>query len=190
MIKLLTAIFGKSVFHRFCSSLPIICYFYLLFITCFPIFLTSCSRELFYSPQIPTGGINSNSADEYPSYSNNGRYLAFASDRLGHRDIYLYDLEGKTLVSLPKLNHRNSRQDQPSLSSQGRYLAYVSTERGKTDIFVYDRQSQNSQLLTANIRGSVRHPTISSDGKSVAFQTNQLGQWNIAIVERNINTSN
>lgn len=173
--------------HR--SPLLLINY-YLLIITCSSLFLTSCSREIFYSPQIPTGGLNSNAADEYPSYSGDNSYLAFASDRLGHRDIYLYDLERKTLISLPKLNHRNSSQDQPSLSAKGRYIAYVSTERGRTDIFVYDRQTQNSQLLTANIRGSVRHPTISGDGQSVAFQTNQLGQWNIAIVERNLKTSN
>ena len=147
--------------------------------------VTSCSREIFYSPQIPTGGINSNKADQFPVYSSDNRYLAFASDRLGHRDIYLYDLEQKTLVSLPKLNHRNSSQDQPSLSDDGRYIAYISTERGKKDVFVYDRQTQNSKLLTANIKSSVRHPTINGDGSEIAFETNQLGQWNIAILEIN-----
>ena len=54
----------------------------------------------------------------------------------GRRDIFLYDLESKQLVSLPNLNRRDSAQDQPSLSADGRYIAYVSTERGRTDIFV------------------------------------------------------
>ena len=49
---------------------------------------------------------------------------------------------------------------------------------------VYDRNTQGSELLSANVRGSVAHPTISGDGKRVAFQTNQLGQWHIAIAER------
>ncbi len=152
----------------------------------FAISLTSCSAALIQSPQIPSGGINSNRSEQYPAYSSDGRYLAFASDRNGHRDIFLYDLQQKILVPLPNLNRRDSTQDQPSLSSDGRYIAYVSTERGKSDILVYDRQSQRSQLLSVNIRGSVAQPTISGDGSSVAFQTTQLGQWNLAIVERNI----
>ncbi len=145
--------------------------------------LGGCSRAVFITPQIATGGLNSQHAEEYPAYSGDGRYLAFASDRHGHRDIFLFDLQQKTLIDLPNLNRRDSSQDQPSLSTDGRYIAYVSTERGKTDIMVYDRQSQRSQLLTANIKGSVRHPTISGDGQAIAFQTSQLGQWNIAIVE-------
>lgn len=82
------------------------------------------------------------------------------------------------------MNRRNSSQDQPSLSADGRYLAYTSNERGKTDVFVYDRQQQTSELLTANLRGSVRHPTISGDGLKVAFQSNQDGEWQIVIIER------
>jgi Tol biopolymer transport system component len=144
--------------------------------------LSSCGA--FVRPEIPSGGLNSNVADEAPTYSSDGRYLAFASDRNGHRDIFLYNLQQRQLVALPNLNRRDSSQDQPALSADGRYLAYVSTERGKTDILVYDRVTARSQLLTGNIRGTVRQPTISGDGNFVAFQTTQLGQWNIAIVKR------
>lgn len=159
---------------------------YAVVITFLLLGLSSCTPGFFYSPTIPTGGINSNFADESPVYSSDGNYLAFASDRNKHRDIFLYDLQAKALVPLPRLNRRDSSQDQPSLSAKGRYLAYISTQRGKTDVFVYDRQTQRKELLTANISGSVSHPTISGDGRFVAFQTSQLGQWNIAIVERNI----
>ncbi len=147
--------------------------------------LSGCSRAVLIQPQIPTGGLNSNVAEEYPAYSGDGRYLAFASDRNNRRDIFLFDLQQRTLVPLPNLNRRDSSQDQPSLSTDGRFIAYVSTERGKSDIMIYDRQSQRSQLLTANLKGSVRHPTLSGDGQQIAFQSSQLGQWNIAIVNRN-----
>lgn len=145
---------------------------------------SSCSRSLITQPEIIPGGINSNSTEEYPVYSPDGRYLAFASDRRGRRDIFLYDLQVKRLISLPNLNRRDSTQDQPSLSMDGRYIAYVSTERGKTDIFVYDRQQQKSELLTVNVKGSTKQPTISGDGSQVAFQASQLGLWKIVIVKR------
>lgn len=147
---------------------------------------SSCSGSLLTQPEIIPGGINSNSPEEYPSYSQDGRYLAFASDRRGQRDIFLYDLQAKRLISLPNLNRRDSVQDQPALSSDGRYIAYVSTERGKSDIFVYDRQQQKTELLTVNVRGSAKQPTISGNGSQVAFQASQLGQWKIVIVKRKV----
>ena len=145
-----------------------------------------CSGSLLTQPEIIPGGINSNSVEEYPAYSQDDRYLAFASDRRGRRDIFLYNLQDKRLVSLPNLNRRDSVQDQPSLSADGRYIAYVSTERGKADIFVYDRQKQQSELLTVNIKGSSKQPTINGDGSRVAFQASQLGKWKIVIVNRQV----
>ena len=105
------------------------------------------------------------------------------------RDILLYDLQKRNLVPLPNLNRRNSSQDQPSLSADGRYIVYVSTERGKSDIFIYDRNRQKTELLSANIKGSVSNPTVSGDGSKVAFQASQLGQWKIVVVNRNTATN-
>jgi Tol biopolymer transport system component len=146
--------------------------------------ISSCNSPLLIAPQVPVGGLNSFAADQSPSYSGDGRYLAFASDRSGRRSIYLFDLQEKRLVNLPNLNRRDSSQDQPSLNADGRLLAYISTERGKSDVMVYDRFTARATLLTANVRGTVRNPTISGDGSQVAFETNQDGQWNIAIVNR------
>ncbi|HBB34807.1 MAG TPA: biopolymer transporter [Cyanobacteria bacterium UBA8803] len=148
---------------------------------------TSCLNQFTSPPQILSGGINSQRADVSPTYSSDGRYLAFASDRHHSRDIFLYDLQQKQLIDLPNLNRRDSSQDQPALSADGRFIAYVSNERGKTDILVYDRTTQRSQLLTVAVKGSVRNPTITGDGSYIAYETSQLGQWHIVIVKRNPN---
>ena len=159
---------------------------------CLLLLTSSCVNQFTSPPQILSGGINSRRADgspDYsasPAYSSDGRYLAFASDRNRSRDIFLFDVQQKRLINLPNLNRRDSSQDQPALSSDGRFIVYVSSERGKTDILVYDRNKQSSRLLTAGVKGSVRHPTISGDGRYVAYETSQLGQWNIAIVELGI----
>lgn len=144
--------------------------------------ISGCNSPLFITPQVPAGGLNSFAPDQFPSYSADGRYLAFASDRSGRRSIYLFDLQEKRLVNLPNLNRGDSSQDQPSLNADGRLIAYISSERGKSDVMVYDRSQSRTTLLTANLRGSVRNPTISGDGRQIAFETNQDGQWNIAIV--------
>jgi Tol biopolymer transport system component len=141
-------------------------------------------QTLVVPPQILGGGINSQFSDQHPAFSSNGRYLALASDRAYSRKIYLYDLKEKRFVDLPNLNRTDSSQDQPALSAEGRYIAYVSTERGRPDVFVYDRTQGRSQLLTATVRGSVRHPTLSGDGKFVAYESNRLGQWHIEIYDR------
>jgi Tol biopolymer transport system component len=146
--------------------------------------ISGCNKALFVDPGVIPGGINSNFVDEYPAYSSDGRYLAFASDRRGHRDIFLYDLQQGNLVDLPNLNRRNSSQDRPSLSADGRYIVYVSTERGKTDIFLYDRTVQTSELLSVNVKGSVDNPTINGDGTKIAFQASQMGQWKIVVINR------
>lgn len=146
--------------------------------------LISCRSFSAVTPPILPGGINSNFPEESPAYSSDGKYLVFTSDRRGRRDIFLYNTSEKQLISLPNLNHRNSIQDKPAISTDGRYIVYVSTERGKTDVFLYDRQQQKSELLSANIKGSVDNPTISGDGRQIAFQASQLGQWKIVLIER------
>jgi Tol biopolymer transport system component len=92
------------------------------------------------------------------------------------------------LVPLPGLNQAKTYQDQPDISADGRYLVYLAQISGKSDIFVYDRQTNQSQNLTSQILGEVRHPTISGNGRFVAFESDRTGQWNLEIYDRGILT--
>jgi Tol biopolymer transport system component len=157
-------------------------------VVCLLVGLGGCGDRGFLTPppQIIGATLNSLSAEQEPRFSYDGRYLVFTSDREVHRGVFLYDVQNRYLINLPGLNHPNSIQDQSDISADGRYIVYVSEERGKPDVFIYDRQTANSQVITDNILGEVRHPTISGNGRFVAFESNRSGQWDIEIYDRGL----
>ncbi|MGK7954504.1 MAG: TolB family protein [Crocosphaera sp.] len=160
-----------------------------LFIASIALYLTGCTNSEFITPPIqPLGNsLNTRSSEQYPRFSYEGRYLAFASDRQGKRSIWLYDQINGRLLPLPGLNQPGTVQDQPDISADGRYIVYVSEQEGKQDIFVYDRQTSRADNITKDIVGEVRHPTISGNGRLIAFESNRSGQWDIIIYDRGLN---
>lgn len=128
--------------------------------------------------------LNSLAAEYQPALSYDGRYLVFSSDRRAQRQVYLYDIRRRQLLPLPGLNTPGRFVEQPAISADGRYIAYVSEQYGKPDVFVYDRQSLQTQVLTRDFKGEVRHPTISGNGRIIAFESNRTGQWDIEIIDR------
>jgi Tol biopolymer transport system component len=75
-------------------------------------------------------------------------------------------------------------QSQADISADGRYIVYCSEQLGKSDIYLYDRLTAESQNLTNNFIGEVRHPSISGNGRFVSFEGNRAGQWDIEIYDR------
>ncbi|MEM8778699.1 MAG: biopolymer transporter [Cyanobacteria bacterium P01_G01_bin.49] len=153
--------------------------------------LISCQDGSFVTP--PTQPLQTTlntqrSAEQYPHFSYEGRYLVFASDRQGKRGIWLYDTRNNRVVALPGLNQPGTMQDQPDISADGRYIVYVSEQEGKSDIFIYDRQTLKGNNITKNLLGEVRHPTISGNGRFIAFESNRSGQWDIMIYDRGLKT--
>lgn len=152
--------------------------------------VSGCQTGNFVTPpNQPLGTtLNTRSGEQYPQFSYEGRYLAFASDRQGKRSIWLYDTRNGSLLPLPGLNQPGTVQDQPDISADGRYIVYVSEQNGKSDIFVYDRQSLQGSNITQNLTGEVRHPTISGNGRFIAFESNRSGQWDIMIYDHSLKT--
>lgn len=151
---------------------------------------SGCADRGFVTPITQDLGtdLNTRTSESGPRFAYDGRYLVFASDRLGFRSIFLYDRTSNRLVPLPGLNRPGVFHDQPDISADGRYLVYLAQISGKSDIFVYDRQTNQSQNLTSQILGEVRHPTISGNGRFVAFESDRTGQWNLEIYDRGILT--
>lgn len=152
--------------------------------------LVSCSDPSGYrtpKPSLTNAGLNSVFTDEEPSLSDDGRYIAFSSDRSGNHWIYLYDNQERRLIDLPNLNANNVAAYAPDLSGDGRYIVYLSNQLGKSEVFLYDRQTRKIQNISSRISGDVRNPSISGDGRFIAFESNRAGQWQIEIFDRGVN---
>ncbi|UZQ55679.1 Tol biopolymer transporter periplasmic protein [Trichothermofontia sichuanensis B231] len=145
---------------------------------------TGAGRLLSF-PFDPVGGqsLNSLGSDLNPAVS--GRYLAFASDRRGSQDIYLFDLTTRRLVDVPGLNALDMLASDPAVSEDGQTIVFTGSRQGRTGIYLYDRTTRQLRLLTSGLEAEVRSPTISADGRTIAFEAAINGQWDILIYDRN-----
>jgi len=159
----------------------------LIKIICFSLMmgvLTACNNA--NNTLLPVS-LNSNFNDEEPSLSGNGRYLAFVSSRHGSSEIFLYDLQEKSFVSLRGVNQSDAISSHPSLSRTGRYLVYLTSRTGSPAIALYDRLTQRNEIISQGYRYWLRNPQISPNGRYITFETARRGQWDIEVLDRGPN---
>lgn len=130
-----------------------------------------------------------------PKISADGRFVAFesfasnlvAGDTNGDWDVFVHDrLTGVTeRVSVDSAgNQGNNFSFRPSISADGRFVAFDSRANnlatgdtnGRDDVFVRDRQNGVTELVSANLSGTLGNnfsvrPSISADGRFVAFDS-------------------
>jgi TolB protein len=77
-------------------------------------------------------------SDSYPTWSPEGAYIAYVSNRAGNRDIFIVrpDGTGQFNVSLD-----SSYDSNPLWSPDGRYLAFSSYRDGNPELYVVDIQA-------------------------------------------------
>ena len=121
-----------------------------------------------------------NGLDYNASFSADGRWIVFTSERGGSADIYRVHSDG---TGLERLTNDPAFDDQATLSPDGKTLAFVSSRgTGKADIWLLDLPSGRYRNLTnhpANFR-----PAWSPDGKWIAFSSDRdsnagdlAGRW-------------
>lgn len=143
----------------------------------------------------PTAGIEPNGQSRDPVASQDGRYIAFASDadnlvagdNNNAKDIFVRDNQtGVTeLISTSVFGgSANGVSGQPDISTSGRYVVYwsfgddivASDTNMESDVFLHDRQTGVTERVSvatggAEALGGSLGGSVSNDGRHIAFYT-------------------
>ena len=118
--------------------------------------------------------------DTQPSWSPDGKRIAFRSDRDGNDEIYVMDIDGDNPQNLTNDPNDDSS---PSWSPDGKWIVFSSNRDGNRDgnranyeIYVMDNDGNNPQRLTDNEFFDT-HPSWSPDGKRIAFMSRREGHF-------------
>lgn len=116
--------------------------------------------------------------DYAPTFSADGRWIVFTSERDGNPSLYVLDREADAPPRL--LIRSDAMQDQPTLSPDGRWIAFVSTHGGDADIYRLPfrpemvQEVKDAVNLTLHPGGDFR-PAFSPDGERIAFSSDRDG---------------
>lgn len=116
------------------------------------------------TPLLPHAGFDGN-----PSFSPDGQWVVFTSERDGSYDIYRVHPDA---AGLERLVDHPAYDDQAALSPDGRSLAFVSTRTGQADIWILDVATKQLHNLTNHPAGDFR-PAWSPDGQWLAFTSDR-----------------
>ncbi len=114
--------------------------------------------------------------DVHPTWSPDGRRIAFASNRNNrNREIYVMNADGS---SVTRLTNDSFHKDDPAWSPDGRRIAFWSDNGG---IFVMSADGSDVTRLTTHPSGG-RDPAWSPDGERIAFESGRTGHTDIYVM--------
>ena len=113
-----------------------------------------------------------------PSWSPDGRSIAYTSYRSGLPDILISNIFAGTMESPTKGVGQNFL---PVFSPDGTRIAFMSSRDGQSEIYIMNRDGRNLQRLTNNPAIDVT-PTWSPNGTQIAFTSERTGSPQIWVV--------
>src|SRR6266705_5877173 len=116
---------------------------------------------------LPAGTLDYN-----PTWSRDGQWIAFTSERNGSADLYRVKPDG---TGLERLTSDPAYDDQPAFSPDGSQIVFVSTRAaGRANLWILDVATRKARPLTSGPGGDFR-PAWSPDGAAIAFSSDRGG---------------
>jgi Tol biopolymer transport system component len=103
--------------------------------------------------------------DSGPTFSPDGRRIAFVSHRDGNYEIYLMNADG---TEKQRLTHDPAEDREPAFSPDGRRIAFASDRGGNLEIYAMNVDGTHQRRLTHR-RAVDDDPTFFPNGKKIAF---------------------
>jgi TolB protein len=103
------------------------------------------------------------------SFSGDGRWVVFTSDRAGSADLFRIHPDGS---GLERLTDSPAFDDQAAFSPDGASIAFVSSRSGQADIWILNLKTRKLVNLTNHPEGDFR-PAWSPDGRWIAFSSDR-----------------
>jgi TolB protein len=119
-------------------------------------------------------GVNSS-----PSFSPDGKQIAFATGADGNTHIYVVPSGGGTPI---QLTSGRAIDTQPAWSPSGRQIAYTSTASGSPQIYLMDAEGTNTRRVTFDDRFA-DEAAWAPDGVRIAYTTLIDTHFQIAILD-------
>ncbi|MCI0389437.1 MAG: hypothetical protein MOB07_11840 [Acidobacteria bacterium] len=107
--------------------------------------------------------------DYNASFSFDGKWIVFTSERNGSADLYRVHPDGSGLA---RLTDDPAFDDQGVLSPDGKFLAFVSSRSGQADIWLLELATKKLRNLTNHPAGDFR-PSWSPDGQWIALSSDR-----------------
>jgi hypothetical protein len=118
--------------------------------------------------------------DMSPTWSPDGKSIAFVSERDGNREIYVMKADGTQQVNL---THHPSEDWTPAWSPDGTRITFSSYRDGNWEVYVMGSDGSDPVRLTQNSAADYG-PCWSPDSQQIAFHSNRDGNWEIYVTGR------
>jgi Tol biopolymer transport system component len=104
--------------------------------------------------------------DAGPTFSPDGKRIAFVSHRDGNYEIYLMNADG---THPHRLTHNGAEDREPAFSPDGERIAFTSDRSGNFEVYVMNADGTGQQRLTRRRRSVDDDPTFFPSGEKLAF---------------------